>query len=357
MVGKTEGSSESLLRALESPELHTGTESDAESLHSLDSDVLFVNEDQRRESGGEFVESPAVGSSSHQVDLESQRPAAARPVRALSARQRLLNVLHRLLPVRQTYERINNGLTTGRMQANVPGNFVGHGTDGVFRNLMAKPDTESNRLEVETHPPSYDEAAADATPEYWESSVISPMYEDEVFVEGLPVGNLANFVWNALVSVAFQFVGFVLCYLLHTSHAAKQGSRAGLGITFVVYGYTMIPNNFGHADRIPDRFQPADPNYFGTDKNMSLGKDGGVDSYNSGLFQQNPDMLADIYENRTPYFAYGVIAFGIFMVIKAMVDFWRVKQIEHAILAPNSSPQETHTATEHSEHHNDSEDD
>lgn len=357
MAGKTEGSSELLLRSLELPEPHTGAEPDAESLHSLDSDVLFVSEDQRRESDAEFVESPAVGSSSHQVDLESQRLMAARPVRALLARQRLLNVVHRLLPVRQTYDRINNGLTTGRMQANVPGNFVGHGTDGVFRNLMAKPDTESNRLEVETHPPLYDEAAADATPEYWESLVISPMYEDEVFVEGLPVGNLANFVWNALVSVAFQFVGFVLCYLLHTSHAAKQGSRAGLGITFVVYGYTMIPNNFGHADRIPDRFQPADPNYFDTDKNMSLGKNGRVDGYNSGLFQQNPDALADIYENRTPYFAYGVIAFGIFMVIKAMVDFWRVKHIERAILAPNSLPQETHTATEHSEHHNDLEDD
>ena len=44
-----------------------------------------------------------------------------------------------------------------------------------------------------------------------------------------------------MVSVAFQFVGFILCYLLHTSHAAKQGSRAGLGINLIMYGWNLVP--------------------------------------------------------------------------------------------------------------------
>jgi hypothetical protein len=42
-----------------------------------------------------------------------------------------------------------------------------------------------------------------------------------------------------LVSVAFNFLGFVLTYLLHTTHAAKYGSRAGLGITLIQYGWAI----------------------------------------------------------------------------------------------------------------------
>lgn len=42
-----------------------------------------------------------------------------------------------------------------------------------------------------------------------------------------------------LVSVAFNFLGFVLTYLLHTTHAAKYGSRAGLGITLIQYGWAL----------------------------------------------------------------------------------------------------------------------
>lgn len=279
---------------------------------------------------GQSSSMPGLSSFSENTDLESQ----GNPNRRLSPRERILNVMHALFPVRQTYDRINNGLTTGRMQANLPGNFIGQGTDGVFRNLMAKPDTESNRLELETHPPSYDEAAADATPEYWESTVISPMYEDEVFVEGLPVGNVANFVWNGLVSVAFQFVGFILCYLLHTSHAAKQGSRAGLGITFIMYGLSMIPSNSGHANSIPNRYEPEDPNGYEVNKGTSVSKGSKIDDYNAGIFQQHAEELSELFESKTPYFAYGVIAFGLFMILKALVDFWKVTQIERVILAP-----------------------
>lgn len=279
---------------------------------------------------------PVAGSSAgfhtlpNSVDLELQTP------RKLSARERMINVFHHFVPIRQTYERINNGLTTGRMQANTPGQFIGHGTDGVFRNLMAKPDTESGRIGLEQHPPSYEEAAADAVPEYWESTIISPIYEDEVFVEGLPVGNIANFVWNALVTVAFQFVGFVLCYLLHTSHAAKEGSRAGLGITFVFYGWNMVPANFGSLDAVPVRYQPTDPNLVDITHSLSI-KGGKVDGYKSDIFQQNVDTEPHL---KTPYFAYALIAFGLFMVLKSFVDYYRVKQIEHQILAPHRQQQE-----------------
>ncbi len=62
---------------------------------------------------------------------------------------------------------------------------------------------------------------------------------EDLILEGLPIGNLFGFAWNLLVSSSFQFVGFLLTYLLHTTHAAKCGSRAGLGITLVQYGYYL----------------------------------------------------------------------------------------------------------------------
>lgn len=271
-------------------------------------------------------------------DLEMQRQQDG----LLSASQRLMNVMNYLVPVKQTYERLNNGINTGRLQSNTPGRFVGQGTDGVFRNLMAKPDTEANRVVQEQRPPTYEEAAADATPEYWETTMISPMYEDEVFVQGLPVGNLANFVWNVLVTVAFQLVGFILCYLLHTSHAAKQGTRAGLGVTLLMYGYNQVPANFGRSDRIPMKYEPDDPNLIDISRSLSI-KAGGLDGYELG-FRQHLGSEA-VANSKTPYFAYGLIAFGLFIIAKSVVDFYRVKQTEREILAPHAQP-ETHTTTE-----------
>lgn len=57
-----------------------------------------------------------------------------------------------------------------------------------------------------------------------------------MLIEGLPAGSVFSFAWNFLISVSFQFVGFMLTYILHTSHAAKYGSRAGLGVTLIQYG-------------------------------------------------------------------------------------------------------------------------
>lgn len=254
--------------------------------------------------------------------------------RSLTKTQRAMNVVQYLFPVRQTYERLNNGIHTGRLQSNSPGRFVGQGTDGVFRNLMAKPDTEAERVTQEQHPPTYEEAAADSSPEYWETTMLSPMYENEVFVQGLSVGNLANFVWNALVTVAFQLVGFILCYLLHTSHAAKQGTRAGLGVMFIMFGYDRIPSNFGRSDKIPIRYEPDDPNAFDITKSTSFKAGSKVDSFHLLMFSQQDTV--QVANTRTPYIAYGLIAFGIFVIIKAEIDYYKVKQKEKLILAPRA---------------------
>ncbi|KAI5952988.1 hypothetical protein KGF57_004084 [Candida theae] len=298
--------------------------------------------------------SPSPSSSSSSIpnpnDLESQTPPRLTP------KQRIIRVLNHLLPVKQTYERLNNGLQTGRMQANRPGRFIGQGTDGVFQNLMAKPDTASTLQQQhrELHPPTYDEASQDNSPEYWESTMISPMFDDEVFVQGLPVGNIANFIWNALVTVAFQFVGFILCYLLHTSHAAKQGSRLGLGINLVMYGWDILPAFVGSAKDPPKKIQVDNPNDYEIEKSAKIS--GKIDSYiASGFFVQssdtsgtNPDGVADGLENgssSTPYVAYGLISFGLFIIIKSIVDLYKVKRLERSILSPSAGAGASTTGT------------
>ena len=58
-----------------------------------------------------------------------------------------------------------------------------------------------------------------------------------MIIDDLPTGSFFTFCLNVFFSFFFQFVGFLLTYLLHTSHAAKFGSRAGLGLTLIQYGF------------------------------------------------------------------------------------------------------------------------
>jgi hypothetical protein len=60
-----------------------------------------------------------------------------------------------------------------------------------------------------------------------------------IFFHGRPTGTIFSFLWNMLISISFQFVGFLLTYLLHTTHAARLGSRAGLGVTLIQYGFAL----------------------------------------------------------------------------------------------------------------------
>ena len=59
----------------------------------------------------------------------------------------------------------------------------------------------------------------------------------DLIIDDLPTGSILIFCLNVFISFFFQFVGFLLTYLLHTSHAAKYGSRAGLGLTLIQYGF------------------------------------------------------------------------------------------------------------------------
>ncbi|KAH3669486.1 hypothetical protein OGAPHI_001607 [Ogataea philodendri] len=209
---------------------------------------------------------------------------------------------------------------------------VGPGQDGVFSNLSAKPSVQTGN-EPSYQLPSYDEASQDPTPPYWEASIMAG-FDDEIFVDGLPVGNIINFLWNMMVSVAFQFVGFVITYLLHTSHAAKNGSQAGLGITLISFGYSSIPISYGsNAQHEEQRLEPVSPNIIDIDSSNAL--DGDLDKFTSKLpLLETSEVEDPTYWNTTPVFSYALIALGIFLIVKALISFSRARRAEKAILQP-----------------------
>ncbi|KAF2723420.1 hypothetical protein K431DRAFT_264299 [Polychaeton citri CBS 116435] len=202
--------------------------------------------------------------------------------------------------------------------------------DGVFANLNAKPRPGE---ELEEKPPTYEQAAADATPPYWETTVLSPYSTtgnpDDVFVDGLLVGSLFSFVWNALISMSFQLIGFLLTYLLHTTHAAKHGSRAGLGITLVQYGFQMryaasqtspdpdVGNPGSGSDGVPD-----DPNSHDFDPSEAAGGVSAAAAAAAGL-------------STSDWLSYALMIVGWFILIRAVSDYMRARRQEALV---RSSP-------------------
>lgn len=203
--------------------------------------------------------------------------------------------------------------------------------DGVFSNLTAKPDNNEDETNARNETlPSYDEAAADIVPSYYGMDLSnSDMYVDEICIEGLPVGNAANLFWNIIVSTSFQFVGFLITYILHTSHAAKQGSRFGLGLTFIGYAYSMIPNNvtskIGKYKAI-DRYHLSDPNSF-DDLDIdsdSVTQDEFESSLNHGFEEEKQNL---------PTLAIFIGLLGAFITIKSFVDYIKVKRMERKYMS------------------------
>lgn len=191
------------------------------------------------------------------------------------------------------------------------------GNDGVFANMSAKPTLDVDK--GEELPPTYEQAAADATPPYWETTILAPgMSPDEVFIDGLPVGSVFAFLWNAMISVSFTFVGFLLTYLLHTTHAAKNGSRAGLGVTLIQYGFLMRSRSDTGIPSTgpPPEAAPSDPNSF---------------DFQTG----DMDVIAPPADSigRNEWLSYVLMIVGWFILIRAVSDFVRARKTEQVILA------------------------
>uniref|UniRef100_L2GEL3 Metal homeostatis protein bsd2 n=1 Tax=Colletotrichum fructicola (strain Nara gc5) TaxID=1213859 RepID=L2GEL3_COLFN len=160
--------------------------------------------------------------------------------------------------------------------------------EGVFSNLTAKPERGGEVKEEQ--PPTYEQAAADAAPPYWETTILAPGLggPDEVYIDGMPVGSLFSFVWNGMISMSFQIVGFILTYLLHSTHAAK---------------------NDGYA-------APPDPNSHNFDPNAVTGEGGGG--------------VADITGQE--WIAYILMVVGWFVLIRSVSDYLKARRHEQLVL-------------------------
>ncbi|KAL2751827.1 hypothetical protein ACRALDRAFT_1078287 [Sodiomyces alcalophilus JCM 7366] len=212
---------------------------------------------------------------------------------------------------------------TSSAQAPLPsGRVYGGGTanEGVFSNLMAKP--ERGGEEKDEQPPTYEEAAADAAPPYWETTILAPGLggPDEVFIDGMPVGSFFSFVWNATVSMSFSFVGFLLTYLLHSTHAAKNGSRFGLGVTLIQYGFYM------RAD-IPQT--GAGPQMDGSE-GYSAPPDPNAHDFNDSDVTSGGGGLGDI--SGPEWISFILMVIGWFISIRSISDYIRARGHEMLVL-------------------------
>ncbi|PWN53373.1 hypothetical protein IE53DRAFT_176951 [Violaceomyces palustris] len=262
----------------------------------------------------------------------------------------------------------------GRRRPRVVGGGVGQ--DGVFANLNAKPERrrrtgaadgdpdrgDDDDLAEEALPPTYEVAAADATPPYWETTILGtpglhPLIGgmgwtpgsahvgalEDLIVEGLPVGNFFGFAWNLLVSMTFQFVGFLLTYLLHTTHAAKCGSRAGLGITMIQYGFYLRTRASqiaeGKLDEDDGGMASGASNWFG--EPIDFGPTQTLDSSQGGARRRSDGSLADAFAAQgdapvdnanlqqsmsasTEWLSYVLMVVGWFLLLSSLLSYWRI---------------------------------
>ncbi|KZT19267.1 hypothetical protein NEOLEDRAFT_1245943 [Neolentinus lepideus HHB14362 ss-1] len=252
----------------------------------------------------------------------------------------------------------------------------GLNNDGVFANVTAKPsrgvrvqDGDQTYVVPEEAqkdaPPSYAAAQADAVPPYWETTVhapSSPSSAGEIIIDSLPTGSLFSFLWNMLVSISFQFVGFLLTYLLHTTHAARLGSRAGLGVTLIQYGFALRSRNDatyggGGADSVdvssggngngwmPPQTAPV-PTFSSAVEADEYWK--GLSNGTVPVTQDSPQNMMVISDVTTEWLSFFLMTVGWFVLLTSIVGFYRVKLWERNILssqresaqppAPSSQP-------------------
>lgn len=161
---------------------------------------------------------------------------------------------------------------------------------------------------------------------------------DEVYVDGLPVGSLFSFVWNGMISMSFQLVGFLLTYLLHTTHAAKNGSRAGLGITLVQYGFYMRAGAHNSSPTPPaDGSDPAfappqDPNSHDFDPNAVSDTAAAAAAAAMAQSSQATSSTSVSSVGSSDWLAYALMIVGWFILIRAVSDFFKARRHEQLVL-------------------------
>jgi hypothetical protein len=210
--------------------------------------------------------------------------------------------------------------------------------DGVFANVTAKPQaarvvrTEDGDVHLvpednqKESPPSYLEAQADAVPPYWETTIHAPGLDagGDMIIDDLPSGSFLIFCLNVFISFFFQFVGFLLTYLLHTSHAAKFGSRAGLGLTLIQYGFYSRSMSFADDSQ-------ADP---GADTSDGWASPPPPTVSGGAAAVPSPSQNDMMTSTSKDWLSFLFMTLGWFLLLSSVIGFWRVKRWEKSVRTP-----------------------
>ena len=132
--------------------------------------------------------------------------------------------------------------------------------------------------------------------------------------------------------MSFYLVGFLLTYLLHTTHAAKNGSKAGLGITLIQYGFYMRSGAHNPPDASSDTDNPAfvppvDPNSH--DFNPAAQDDDAAQA-TAAAMAEAAQSASD--GGSTDWLAYALMIVGWFILIRAVSDFIKARKHEQLVL-------------------------
>lgn len=297
------------------------SDSDSDSDSELEDDRILTQDEYGMSTASSVAASAtATAASVAAAGIASARAAVSTGTRTQQAsRPQPSGNTNRLWSNLRFWDR--NGARSSLTQAN--------SNDGVFANMTAKPEVPGENNE--DIPPSYEEASSDQTPPYWETTILTDSgFGDEVFIDGLLVGTPFNFIWSMMVSSAFQFVGFLLTYLLHTSHAAKQGSRAGLGFTLFQYGFFLKPEVATRESGVPvEEFSPDSPNDYEVE---------GVHDFDQKAANPSVSSNSGFLSGGTAgdsWISIGLIVLGVIIIMKSVLDYNRARKMEKVIMQPS----------------------
>ncbi|KAI9331085.1 hypothetical protein BDR26DRAFT_870693 [Obelidium mucronatum] len=184
-------------------------------------------------------------------------------------------------------------------------------TDGVFANLGVV-NTSAELSEEHRPPPTYRDVFADnvaiaesddrgALPHYLDNAVNVVAEDGEVLIDGLPVGDFFSFMANLFVSITFDFMGYMMTTMLATTYAARCGSRSGLGLTFIRYGFLVLEKD----QEVEEATYKYDPDNY--EQTVAIGK-------------------------QNDFIAYLMVAFGFFLMLRANADFIRAKRLQAVMI-------------------------